>query len=117
MTPAELGGRRFACVLHRRRISLTPVHPRLRGVGIVATIPVLVGESGGRPAVMGELPDAIATEREVHAFVDSLLKNGQVAFGGDTVTTRRDQPLSRVTHRIASVSGQRTLQRVRFHCR
>jgi hypothetical protein len=115
VAPAELGGRRFACVLHRRRISLAPVHRRLRGVSVVATVPVLVGESGGRAAVMGELPEAIATEREVHAFVDSLLKNGQLALDGGAASSSRDRRPSRVTHRIASVGGRRTLQRVRFH--
>jgi hypothetical protein len=114
--PLELCGRRFACVFHRRRISLAPVHRRLRGVSAVTAVPVLVGDSGGHPAVIGELPEPTTTEREVHAFVESLVHNGQLDLDGETAATPPNRAVPRVTHRIRTVGGQRTLQRVRFHC-
>ena len=114
--PVELCGRRFACVFHTRRVSLTPVHRRLRGVSAVTSVPVLIGDSGGSPAVMGELPDAMTTEREVHAFVDSLVQNGQLDLDGVPPASPSNRAVPRVTHRIRTVGGQRTLQRVRFHC-
>ena len=40
------------------------------------------GASGGRAAVMGQLPEPVSTEREVHAFVESLLSHGQIEFHG-----------------------------------
>jgi hypothetical protein len=114
--PVELCGRRFACVFHNRRISLTRVHRRLRGVSVVAAVPVLVGDSGGRPTVMGELPEPTTTEREVYAFVESLVRNGQIDLDGATTATPPNRAVPRVTHRIRSAGGQKTLQRVRFHC-
>lgn len=113
--PAHLCGGRFACVFHNRRISLTPVHRRLRGVSAVTAVPVLIGESGGSPAVMGEMPERTTTEREVHAFVESLVRNGQIDLDGAATGSPTDRAMPRVTHRIRSVGGQRTLQRVRFH--
>jgi hypothetical protein len=85
---------------------------------------VLVGETGGRPAVMGELPELTATEREVRAFVESLLEHDQIespgGAGEDRETARprkRRRAIRRETHRVATVSGKQTLVRVRFHCR
>jgi hypothetical protein len=43
-------------------------------------MPVLVGISGGRAAVMGEIPEPISTERAVQAFVESLVAHGQIEF-------------------------------------
>lgn len=114
---AEIGGRRIACVFHQRRISLAAIHRRFRGVSAVATVPVLIGESGGRPAILGELPEPTATERDVHAFVQSLVENGQVEIDDAATGPEADLRLPRVTHRIRSIGGQKTLRRVRFHAR
>jgi len=114
---ADIGGRRIPCVLHHRRISLAAIHRRLRGVSAVATVPVLIGESGGRPAILGELPEPTATEREVHAFVESLVDNGQVELDDTETESEADRTVARVTHRIRSAGGQKTLRRVRFHAR
>lgn len=115
LSHADIGGRRVACVLHQRRISLASIHRRLRGVSAIATVPVLIGDSGGRAAVLGELPEPTATEREVHAFVESLLDNGQVQVDATAIGSGVDGPVARVTHRVRSVGGQKTLRRVRFH--
>ena len=52
----ELGGQRFAQVVHTQRVALSGVDKRLKGVTVDAPVPVLVGNSGGRAALMG--PDA-----------------------------------------------------------
>ena len=91
------------------------MHRRLRGVSAVTAVPVLIGESGGSPAVMGEMPERTTTEREVHAFVESLVRNGQIDLDGAATGSPTDRAMPRVTHRIRSVGGQKTLQRVRFH--
>jgi len=125
----EMSGRRFARVLHTQRVPLNPVDERLRGVTIAVAVPVIVGESGGRAAVMGQIPEPVSTEREVHAFVDSLLKNRQIELGATPAATAArktaaarsaagasSQPVSRETHRIVAKGRAKTLVRVRFHC-
>jgi hypothetical protein len=126
----ELSGRRFARVVHTQRVPLGSVDKRLKGVSIAATMPVLVGNSGGRAAVMGEIPEPVSTEREVHAFVESLVKHGQIEFsagkaksaarGVAAATARRaargEKAIPRETHRVVATGGQRTLERVRFSC-
>jgi hypothetical protein len=126
----ELSGQRFARVVHTQRVPLGSVDKRLSGVSIAATLPVLVGESGGRAAVMGEMPEPVSTEREVHAFVESLVKHGQIEFGaggpsaaargiasGNGGRPRRgQQAVPRETHRVVKGAGGRTLERVRFAC-
>jgi hypothetical protein len=121
----ELCGRRFAHVEHVQRVALGGIDGRLRGVSIPCRVPVLVGETGGQPAVMGELPELTAAEREVRAFVESLLRNDQIestrtATGRDargTTPRRGRRAICRETHRVASVGGRQTLVRMRFHCR
>ena len=124
----ELGGQRFAQVVHTQRVALTGVDKRLKGVTVDAPVPVLVGNSGGRAALMGPMPEVVSTEREVEAFVKALVANGQVGFDGGAkaaaATGRRrgavggggTQPVSRETHRVKSVGGRKTLERVRFSC-
>jgi hypothetical protein len=121
----ELCGRRFAHVEHVQRVSLGGIDSRLRGVSMPCRVPVLVGESGGQPAVMGELPEMTAAEREVRSFVESLLRNDQIESATPDAArpTRPARPrrgrraICRETHRVASVGGKQTLVRVRFHCR
>jgi hypothetical protein len=118
----EICGRRFARVEHTQRVPLGGIDRRLKGVSMPCRVPVIVGESGGRAAVMGELPELTATEREVQSFVESLLRNDQIE---DATAAGRARPrrrtgrrrICRETHRITSVGGARTLVRVRFHCR
>ena len=128
----ELSGQRFARVVHTQNVSLGSLDKRLRGVTVAAPVPVLVGESGGRAAVMGAMPELVSTEREAEAFVESLLKNGQIELGsrraaadgakravarsGATAESVSRQPLPSETHRIVSVGKKKALVRVRFHC-
>jgi hypothetical protein len=123
--PVELSGRRFAQVVHTQRVALGSVDRRLRGVTMPAAMPVLVGASGGRAAVIGDIPEPVSTEQEVHAFVASLVKHGQIEFGGAAARgaaaragapSRRKKPMSAETHRVVSSGRARTLERVRFNC-
>jgi Fungalysin metallopeptidase (M36) len=122
---AAVSGQSFARVLHTQTVSLGALDNRLKGVTIAAEVPVMVGESGGRAAVMGHMPEPVSTEREVNAFVGSLLSHGQIEFGGGARGPRRavgavagrPAPVSRETHRVTTVGGKKLLSRVRFHCR
>jgi hypothetical protein len=130
---AEMSGERFARVTHTRQVELGAIDKRLKGVTVAAPMPTLVGASGKRAAVMGQLPDTVSTEREVQAFVESLVSNGQIEFGNERASaaparrravrsvssTRADSKqknVPRETHRVATIGGKKVLQRVRFQC-
>ncbi len=129
----ELSGQRFTQVVHAQRVQLGVVDKRLKGVTLTTAVPVVVGTSGGRAAVMGEIPEPVSTEHEVHAFVDSLLRHGQIELGGGkpapaalaakgaAVRAAAARPATgkrvpRETHRVVSSRKGKTLVRVRFHC-
>lgn len=123
----ELAGRRFALVEHAEQVGLGSLSRRLRGVTVAAPVPVIVGGSGGRAAVMGQLPELVSTQREVESFVQSLLKNRQIELGGAAAgaaahavarseTAVSGQAISRETHRVASAGAKKVLVRVRFQC-
>ena len=119
---AFVSGQSFARVVHTQTVTLGVLDSRLRGVTIGADVPVMVGASGGRAAVMGHLPEPVSTEREVSAFVESLLRHGQIEFEGGGPRTRgalakAKGPISRETHRVKTVDGKKVLVRLRFHCR
>jgi hypothetical protein len=123
----DVSGRRFTRAVHTRQVPLGGVDRRLRGVTIATPVPVIIGESGGRAAVMGEIPEPVSTEREVHAFVASLVEHRQIEFpDGRPVrrgarpaaeaVRRTTEPVSRETHRIVGAGPSRRLVRRRFHC-
>jgi len=118
--PQELAGEPVARVVHERPVALGSVDPRLRGVTVTATIPVVVGASGTRAAVLGALPDTTAAEREAQAFVASLLRHGQIIFGEPRSTRgvlgRGRARVEHGTHRVVSVRGKKVLERVCFSC-
>jgi hypothetical protein len=81
----------------------------------VAQVPVMVGASGTRAAVVGSIPNAATTEDEVHAFVRSLLNHGQLQLGKTrALAAGRSVPLP--THDITTVGGKKVLRRLRFNC-
>ena len=126
----EMGGQRFTRAVHKQKVALSSLDSRLKGVTIETAVPVMVGESRGRAAVMGALPEPMSTEREVHAFVESLLNHGQIEFAapktaaaaksamGARATAAADKRklVARETHRVKTVGGKKVLQRVRFCC-
>jgi hypothetical protein len=122
----DLAGHAVAQVTHTHQVSLSSVHKRLQGVTCDAPLPVLLGASGGRAAVMGEMPGVVSTEQEVQTFAASLLTHGQIEFTapaaaargavGAATAARAARRVSRETHRVIAVDGQRKLVRVRFSC-
>jgi hypothetical protein len=124
--PAELAGERVARVVHTQPVSLSGLHPRLKGVSVIAPVTVTVGASGSRAAVMGALPEPISTEREVQTFVEALLRHGQIEMAPAATAGRargaaagmgaKAQAVRRETHAVKMVRGKKMLVRVRFHC-
>ena len=123
--PLEISGQRLTQVVHTRRVALGSVHKSLKGVQIEAPVPVVLGASGGKTAVMGDIPEPVSTEREVQGFVKSLVGHGQVEFStarsrtaaaavGPLTTAAKRVPLE--THRVVTSGGTKILVRVRFSC-
>ena len=120
---AEVSGQRFTRAVHTQHVPLGSLDKRLKGVTAAARMPVLVGASGGRAAVVGHLPEPVSTEREVQAFVESLLNHGRIEFAArkgaapkSAVAAKRSVE-TQATHRVRSVGGKNVLERIRFHCR
>jgi hypothetical protein len=121
---AEIGGQRYVRAVHTQEVALGSLDSRLKGVTVPAEVPVMVGDSGGRAAVMGLLPESVSTEHEVHTFVESLLSHGQIEFAPSGAHARAaiakpasaKKPVARETHRVKTVGGKKVLERIRFHC-
>jgi hypothetical protein len=123
----DLSGQHLTQVVHTKRVSLGSVHKSLKGVAIEAPVPVVLGASGGKAAVMGDIPEPVSTEREVHAFAQSLLRHGQIEFttsksastaavGAATAIAKAAAEVPRETHRVIQSGGGKMLVRVRFSC-
>ena len=123
----NLSGHAMTQVVHTHRVPLGTVHKSLKGVAIEAPVPVLLGNSGGRAAVMGDIPEPVSTEREVQTVAESLLKHGQIEFTAPTTAraaaagmvaaaAREARHVPRETHRVVKSGNTRMLVRVRFSC-
>jgi len=117
---AELFGSRVVQVTHTREVELGAVSRKLKGVVAVTPEPVIVGSSGSRAAVVGNLPNLADTEHEVHSFVQSLLKHDRIAFTGARgrgVVASSGAPTGQATHVIVQEGGRKVLRRACFQCR
>jgi hypothetical protein len=126
MAALRIGGEAVAEAIHERQVPLDRLSRKLKGVVARASEVVLVGESGGRAAVLGALPEPSTTADEVETFVRSLLKLGAIDFeGGPKKAKRRGAvavaapagDVNPVTHTIKTVSGKKVLTRFRYACR
>jgi hypothetical protein len=128
---ADLFGKPVTRVVLHKEIDLSGIHRALKGVVAQVDVPVNVAGSGARAALVGSLPEPVATAEEVETFVRSLLEQGQIEWPTQKVVgaTRRAANTnshaaqraaklakSRTTHTIANIKGTKVLKRVRFHC-
>ncbi len=112
------GGQKICELVHCRPVALGGLHPLLKGVLAFAPETVLLGEARRSTVVLGPLPDALGTVREVEDHVRTLLERGAIALSrrpAVELLTRQLPPS--VTHVISAVGGRKVLQRVRFACR
>lgn len=119
-------GTPMVAVTHEREVSLGAVDKRLKGVVGMAVEPVMVGESGGRAAVMGMMPVASDTESEVQEFVKTLLAHERIDWGGRKAKSARRRSTAfaattaeddnHTTHAIVTTNGKKMLVRTRFLC-
>lgn len=129
---SELFGKPVTRAVLHKEIDLSSVHRALKGVFVQVDVPVMIGESGSRAALVGAAPEPVATEEEVQTFVRSLVEQDQIEWPTQRVVgaTRRTANTnthgrakgavklarSQTTHTIATIKGTKVLKRVRFHC-
>jgi hypothetical protein len=121
--PFDLFGQRVTRAVLHKDVDLSAVHRALKGVVAQVDVPVIVGGSGARAALVGSLPEPVATDEEVQMFVRSLVETGQIelpngtksAANGRNGKAKANGPFGRTTHTIATLKGSKVLKRVRFH--
>jgi hypothetical protein len=102
-------------------VDLSDVDPRLTGVMAMAKVDVLLGESGGRAAILGAVPDTSYHADAVREFASSLVTHEQISFA--PVAAIEAQPSggpngadNPATHRVVNTRGAAQLTRVGFSC-
>lgn len=130
--PVDLFGQRVTRAVVHKEVDLSAVHKSLAGVVAQVDVPVNVGASGARAAIVGLMPEPVATDEEVQTFARSLIEHGQIelpstkksagavkrrALTGRNAKSNGNGGLerSRTTHTIATIKGTKVLKRVRFH--
>jgi len=76
----KVGGKTVAKAVHQRPVRLDALDKRLKKVVVMASESVLVGTSGTRAAVLGQLPEESATREEATTFVRTLLKHKSITL-------------------------------------
>lgn len=131
VAPITLGTERFLEAIHYREVELGRLGKDLKGVIALAAEPVVVGASGGSPAVFNTLPDPMTTSDEVLRFVETLVVQDRIQFTkGRTSRTPRGASLasprgivgeietgqSLPSHTIRVRGNRKVLTRLRFFC-
>ena len=106
----EMFGAKMAEAVHHRDVDLGGVDKRLKGCIARVAETVLVGNSGGRAAVLGAIPESNRTEDEVAAFVETLLRFGRIKLGTGPAAPEA------TTHVLRTRGGKKVLERVRYLC-
>ena len=120
----KVGGKTVAKAVHRRPVRLDALDKRLKKVVVMASESVLVGTSGTRAAVLGQLPEESATREEATTFVRTLLKHQSIIMtkpAAKRVKKRRagakSKPSSSVaTHKVQTQGKTKVLVRTHFTC-
>ncbi|WP_447599735.1 hypothetical protein [Nitrospira sp. Nam80] len=118
-----VGGQTIAKAVHQRPVRLDALDKRLKKVVVVASEPVLIGESGSRAAVLGQLPEERATREEATAFVRTLLQHNAIILAkpkGKRMKKRRARPKAEAfvlaTHKVQTQGKAQVLVRTHFTC-
>jgi hypothetical protein len=122
ISAVEIGPYQVTEAVHEREVSLSHLHKKLKGVVATAPETTLLGNAGGRAAVLGALPDPGATVSEVETLVKSLLAHGAIQLDGAAkaksaaALAKKPPEPTGVTHAIKKVGGKKMLVRMRFAC-
>jgi len=117
----EIGGQKVVRATHLKHVPLGQLDKRLEGVVAVAPQPVLVGavDKSRAGAILGGVPEPVASEDEVKAFVTTLLETDRIAFDSKAARygiagKKRDARMRLPTHVIHKEGKEKVLRRVRF---
>ena len=113
---ASLFGTPVVTATHTAEVPLGGVHKSLKGVVAMAQVPIMVGASGAKAAIVGNLPNPVDTEDEVQAFAKQLVEHDRIDFGRAKAGARETRPADGITHEVKSVGGKKVLRRIRFQC-
>jgi hypothetical protein len=113
---ASLFGTPVVTATHTAEVPLGGVHKSLKGVVAMAQVPIMVGASGAKAAIVGNLPNPVDTEGEVQAFAKQLVEHDRIDFGRAKAGARETRPPDGITHEVKSVGGKKVLRRIRFQC-
>jgi hypothetical protein len=119
LMPVKFGRRKFSRGRFSREISLAALGHRLKGVSARVREDVLLGKSLRKAALLGHIPNAEVTHREVMALVACLLDTGCIhgmkplqKLKGRFRKGVRELP----THSIRKQGNARRIRRLRFSC-
>ena len=120
----KVGGKTVAKAVHQRPVRLDALDKRLKKVVVMASESVLVGTSGTRAAVLGQLPEESATREEATTFVRTLLKHKSITLTkpkmkkikGRRAGAKTKSSLPVATHRVQTQGSERVLVRTHFFC-
>ena len=129
MRSYNLGGTRVNEAIHDRAVPLKGLSPKLANVSAVGVEPSMIGAANRHAAVLGALPDPQSTTDEVRSFVASLVRQGAIAYDGDSKQAAKAKggkraggrgavggPGGAKTHGVVRRNGQLVLERLRFSC-
>jgi len=119
LRPVKIGRQKVSSAGFSREVSLDALDRGLEGVSAVVRENVLLGKSRARGAVLGQVPNAAATRREVETMADILVKNGCInGVVAEPVKVRKgfESIKELPTHSIRKQGGGRRIKRVRFTC-
>jgi hypothetical protein len=123
VVPTEIAGNKMIRATHLKHVQLGQLDKRLVGVVAIAPQLVLVGamEKTRTAAILGGVPEPIASEDEVKAFVATLLETNRISFEEKTARygipgKKKDIRRRMPTHVVHKEGNAKVLRRVRFAC-
>jgi hypothetical protein len=126
LSPVTIAGRKLQKAVHQRLVPLDGLHKKLKGVVAAAPQVALVGQSHNALSIMGNVPAADETIRDVETYVATLVKHARIDFepekpsgrrrGRSAVAAEGRKSPQGVTHQVREVRGKKVLERIRFAC-
>lgn len=116
MNIIRIGNRALAAASHARAITLTGLDDGLRGVLAHGVETILLGQTGGKAAALGSLPNGQVTAEEVRFFVKDLVDRNLLGLRRDGGGVLEALNSLYPTHRVRVQGRRKTLDRVRFAC-
>lgn len=119
VTAKTFVGKKLHEAVHERVVALDDIHAKLKGVIATAAQVAVIGQSHQALSVLGAVSDPDRTDRDVRAFVASLVQHARIKFDDSKkkgAVKKKTSTAAGTTHEIKEVKGQKMLVRIRFAC-